>query len=69
MQDGKVFIKDVGGYDGTNPTESGVKDVAAAWNDVKSELRYALSTATGVLSSGSYIYEVNDRTMTTIGID
>lgn len=27
MQNGKVYIKDVGGYDGTNPTGSGVKDL------------------------------------------
>lgn len=29
MQDGKVFIKDIGGYDGTNPTAANVKDIAA----------------------------------------
>jgi hypothetical protein len=29
MQDGKVFVKGVGNYDGTNPTASGVKDLAA----------------------------------------
>lgn len=28
MQDGKVYITGVGGYDGANPTASGVKDVA-----------------------------------------
>ena len=32
-------------------------------------LGYALSTATGVLESGSYVYDVADRTMTTIGIN
>ena len=30
MRDGKVFVNGVGGYDGTNPTGSGVKDLAAA---------------------------------------
>ena len=30
MQDGKTFIYGLGGYDGTNPTGSGVKDLAAA---------------------------------------
>ncbi len=29
MQDGKVFVKGVGGYDGTNPTTANVKDLAA----------------------------------------
>lgn len=29
MQDGKVFVKGVGGYDGTNPAAANVKDLAA----------------------------------------
>ena len=33
------------------------------------DLNYALSTATGVLSSGSYVYDVADRTVTTISIN
>ena len=33
MQDGKVFITGVGGYDGTNPMTSGVKDVATVINE------------------------------------
>lgn len=32
MQDGKTFIYGLGGYDGTNPTGDGVKDIAAAVN-------------------------------------
>jgi len=28
MQNGKVYIKDAGGYDGTNPTAANVKDLA-----------------------------------------
>ena len=34
MQDGKVFIKGIANYVGTNPTGDGVKDVAAAWNEL-----------------------------------
>ena len=33
------------------------------------DLNYALSTAAGILSSGSYVYDVADRTITTIGIN
>lgn len=29
MQNGKVFVKGVGGYDGTNPTSANAKDLAA----------------------------------------
>jgi hypothetical protein len=36
MQNGKVFIKDAGGYDGTNPTGSGVKDIATILSTVAS---------------------------------
>ena len=36
---------------------------------LENQLRYALSVAVGVLSSGNYVYDVTDRTMTTIGID
>ena len=32
MQDGKTFIYGLGGYDGTNPTATGVKDLATAVN-------------------------------------
>lgn len=39
MQDGKVFVTGVGGYNGTNPTASGIKDVATVVN----EKIYALS--------------------------
>ena len=34
-----------------------------------SSLGYTLSTAVGVLSSGSYVYDVGDRMITTIGIN
>lgn len=34
MQDGKVFIKGVANYVGTNPTGDGVKDVATVWNEL-----------------------------------
>ena len=43
MRDGKVFVVGIGGYDGTNPTVSGVLDLATA---VKSDLRYSLVTKT-----------------------
>ena len=33
MRDGKTFIHGIGGYDGTNPTATGVKDLATAVND------------------------------------
>ena len=36
MQNGKVYIKDAGGYDGTNPTGSGVKDIATILSTVAS---------------------------------
>ena len=35
----------------------------------EAEAGYKLVNATGVLSSGSYVYEVQDKAMTTIGID
>ena len=66
MQDGKTFVYGLGGYDGTNPTGTGVKDLATAINDVTtavderalaSDLRYSLGptiTATATLA---------DRTM------
>ena len=50
----------LGPADGLNPE----KILAAA-----DSLSYALSTAVGTLSSGSYVYDVADRTMTTIGIN
>lgn len=33
MQDGKTYIYGIGGYDGTNPNTTGVKDLATAVND------------------------------------
>lgn len=36
---------------------------------LSSQLRYKLATAAGTLSSGSYVYDVEDRSVTTIGIN
>ena len=34
MQDGKTFVYGVGGYDGTNPTSTNVKDLVGVVNDI-----------------------------------
>lgn len=62
MRNGKTFIYGVGGYDGTNPTGSGVVDIAAFLNALPSagDLRYSLGTtitATATLA---------DRTMNNV---
>lgn len=44
MQDGKTYVYGIGGYDGTNPNTSGVKDLAAAVNDKQGAI-----TASGIL--------------------
>lgn len=46
MQDGKAFFLGIGGYDGTNPTASGVKDLATVINGKAdaSTIRYDLGT-------------------------
>lgn len=71
MQNGDAYFLGVGGYDGTNAVSATSKPLAAVLSakaDIDS-LGYALSTATGTLSSGSYVYDVTDRTITTIGIN
>lgn len=63
MQDGKTFIYNLGGYDGTNPTGSGVKDIATAINDKAEavDLRYAVVTKTPTVSSGTASMSLDDR--------
>ena len=44
MQDGKTYVYGIGGYDGTNPNATGVKDLATAVNDKQGAI-----TANGIL--------------------
>ena len=44
MQDGKTYVYGIGGYDGTNPDTTGVKDLATAVNDKQGAI-----TASGIL--------------------
>lgn len=58
MQDGKTYIYGIGGYDGTNPNTTGVKDLATAVNDKADKAtsptagNIATLTATGGLADG-----------------
>lgn len=58
MQDGKTYIYGIGGYDGTNPNTTGVKDLATAVNDKADKTvpaaagNIATLTATGGLADG-----------------
>lgn len=64
MQDGKTFVYGLGNYNGTNPTGSGVLDLASAVN-AKAEaadLRYAITTKTPTVSSGTAAISLDDRT-------
>ena len=64
MQDGKTFIYGLGNYNGTNTTGSGVLDLASVVN-AKAEaadLRYAITTKTPTVSSGTASISLDDRT-------
>ena len=50
MQDGKTFIYGLGGYDGTNPTGTGVQDLATAFSILSSALDGKLDKTGGTLT-------------------
>ena len=66
MQDGKVFIYGMGGYNGTNPTGTGVKDLAtvASGDHTHNSLRSSTSTTTYATTS---INDSGDMYLTTAG--
>ena len=66
MRNGKTFVYGVGGFDGTNPTGSGVVDLAAFLNALPSagDLRYALGTA---VTTGTA--QLADRTINAVTLE
>ena len=60
MQDGKTFIYGLGGYDGTNPTGTGVKDIATAVNGLETEVGGKADLVDGKVPSSQLPSYVDD---------
>lgn len=73
MKDGKVFVTGIGGYDGTNPTASGVKDLASVLGDISVELLTPVTWAAikALRDGGNLVpgqqYRITDYVATTNG--
>lgn len=66
MQDGKVYVKGVGNYDGKNPTESTTQDLATVINNI-SLIKNTLSGQTFDMTSNTDVQRALGAIITALG--